>query len=89
MGPDELCLEMARFLLNAHPNLGVDEYTLAYAIQDQIANDWTAMMTRQESCDQFAANLRAKFNWQDDDFLVGLTIQDFADNVLIGEKSDE
>lgn len=89
MGPDEICLEMARFILNAHPNITVDEYTLAYGISDAIDAHWQPMIAGENSCDQFAAYLREKFNWLDDDKLLGLTIQDFVDKLETGDKVSE
>jgi hypothetical protein len=89
MGPDEICLEMARFILNAHPNIAVDEIELGYAISDAIDSNWEPMMAGENSCDQFAALLRAKFNWLDDDKLLGLTIQDFVDKIETGDNVSE
>lgn len=90
MGPDAICLEMARFLLNAHPNITVDEYTLAYAIQNHIDKHYDEFFSGKMSCNDFARAIKEELPViMDDETQLATTVQDYVDKIKTGDTESE
>lgn len=84
MGPDELCLEFADYILDNHPNIAIDRYTLAYTIQFWVDDDLIPNLDREHSCTHMAQHIITEHPSISDD-IVGLaqTIQDFIDIIEV------
>jgi hypothetical protein len=91
MGPDEYCLMMARFLINAHPNISVHEIDLAYWIMDHTDQEYDQFIDGAFSCNDFAAAMKLQYPIQisDDETNLALTIQDWVDKVKTGDGESE
>lgn len=91
MGPDQICLDMALFILNAHPNITLDPYTFGYSIQEHIDKEYDQFIAGEFSCNDFACALKLKhpLNIIDDEALLAATIQDFTDKVKTGDDESE
>lgn len=90
MGPEYICLLMARYILENHPNIAVNEIDLGYAIQDYIDAHFEEMIGGEESCNQFARGIIERFpSIMDDEALLGATIMDFVDKIKVGDEEGE
>lgn len=80
MGPDELCLEFADYIIDQHPNIAVDRYDLAYTIQFWVDDDLIPNLDVEHSCHHLADHIKTRHpSIQDDRTNLALTIQDFID----------
>lgn len=84
MGPDELCLEFADYIIDNHPNIPIDRYRLAYTIQFWVDDDLIPNLDREHSCTNMAQHIITEHPSITDD-LIGLaqTIQDFIDIIEV------
>lgn len=84
MGPDELCLEFAGYILDNHPNITIDRRTLAYTIQFWVDDDLIPNLDREHTCNHMAQHIITEHPSISDD-IVGLaqTIQDFIDIIEV------